>query len=55
MFIPDPESGFFFLTIPDPDPGVKKALDSGSRIGIRNTVKKGLKKNGTQSQTCSEQ
>jgi hypothetical protein len=35
MFIPDPGSGSWFFA--HPDPGVKKAPDSGSRIRIRNT------------------
>ncbi len=32
-------SGIRFKPIPDPDQGVKKALNPGSRIRIRNTVK----------------
>jgi hypothetical protein len=32
--IPDPDSDF----LPIPDPGIKKALDPGSRIRIRNTA-----------------
>jgi hypothetical protein len=33
----NPGSGSGFLPIPDPDPGVKKAQDPGSRITIRIT------------------
>ncbi len=32
-----PGSGFFPIPKPDTDPGVKKALDPGSRIQIGNT------------------
>jgi hypothetical protein len=35
--IPDPDPDFFSSRIPDPE--VKKALDPGFQIRIRNTVK----------------
>jgi hypothetical protein len=34
LFIPDPDPDL----LPIPDPGVKKALETGSRIRIRNTA-----------------
>jgi hypothetical protein len=37
LFIPDPDPDPYFLSIPDPT--VKKALNPGSRIRIRNTGK----------------
>ncbi len=56
--IPDPDADFYPSRIPDP--GVKKALDPGSRIRIRNTgdpderLKKGGKTKRKQSEKSGE-